>query len=144
MIPDLTMHFNDYKDDAIYLSNPSQDFILKIEEGSGDNLDLEDIGKGYVDYWYIEGIDHNGCEYGGGFLYQKELIRDKNPTIEEIINDIKSTDQLDDPEIIKTVYLIDTEVGEQMYNKFSIAAQLRIQEQRAEILRQEIEGYEER
>lgn len=86
-----------------------------------------------------------------GSSHQKELIRDKNPTIEEIINDIKSTDQLDDPEIIKTVYLIDTEVGEKLYDKFSIAAQLRIQEQRAEILRQEIkvlrqeiEGYDER
>ena len=40
--------------DEIYIYVPSKKQIIRIAEGSGDNLTDDDLGQGYVDYIYYE------------------------------------------------------------------------------------------
>ena len=40
--------------DDVYIYVPSEQQIIKISEGSGDNLSEEDMAEGYVDYIYYE------------------------------------------------------------------------------------------
>ncbi len=107
-----------YDDEHIYLVSKDRSFVLSISEGSGDNLDADDEEDGYVDYWYVEGIDKDGTECGGGFLMLTELIRDANPTVAEIIDLAKNSDELDDQDLIRTTEYIVPNEGEEIYNKY--------------------------
>lgn len=70
---------------------PSQEEIIQIEEGTGDNLLSEDRANGYVDYVnydrYSAG-DQADDPIDGGMLLYKEYIRDTFSSMVEVIPDI--------------------------------------------------------
>lgn len=65
--------------DSIYIYVPEAQQIVKISEGSGDNLLDEDIEAGYVDYIYYEQyvMDPDMRETDGGMVMLTELFQDK-------------------------------------------------------------------
>jgi hypothetical protein len=65
--------------EPIYIYVPEAKQILKIAEGSGDNLLDEDIDAGYVDYIYYEQyvLDPDMREYDGGMVMLHELFQTK-------------------------------------------------------------------
>ncbi len=56
--------------------------VYEIEEGTGDNLDSEDIEQGYVDYIYYsvysseEDYDNGKEEFDGGMVLLKQYYVD--------------------------------------------------------------------
>jgi hypothetical protein len=65
--------------DSIYIYVPEACQIIKISEGSGDNLLDEDIEAGYVDYIYYEQyvMDPDMRETDGGMVMLTELFQEK-------------------------------------------------------------------
>lgn len=65
--------------DTICIYVPEAKQIIKISEGSGDNLTDEDIDEGYVDYIYYDTYDvyPDIRERDGGMVMLNELFRDK-------------------------------------------------------------------
>lgn len=65
--------------DSIYIYVPEAQQIIKISEGSGDNLLDEDIEAGYVDYIYYEQyvMDPDMRETDGGMVMLTELFQEK-------------------------------------------------------------------
>lgn len=65
--------------DTIHIYVPETRQIIKISEGTGDNLLDEDIDAGYVDYIYYDTyvVDSDIQEHDGGMVMLKELFRDK-------------------------------------------------------------------
>lgn len=65
--------------DEVYVFVPSKNEIIRIAEGSGDNLLMEDIDEGYVDYIYYEQyrLDGGIAETDGGEVLLKELFQEK-------------------------------------------------------------------
>ena len=64
---------------AIHIFVPEKKQIVRISEGTGDNLLDEDIAAGYVDYIYYEQFDvgHDITESDGGQIMLTELFQDK-------------------------------------------------------------------
>jgi hypothetical protein len=87
---DLSMKWNDYckafNTDTLYVSNDGRTGLATISEGTGDNLLKEDEAEGYVDYWYMESYGDN--EGDGGMYMTKELIRETDPTIGQILEEL--------------------------------------------------------
>lgn len=77
-----------YKDLFLYVSGKRQ--IIRIAEGSGDNLLQEDMADGYVDYIYYEQYELSGDipEVDGGMILLKEMIRDKYRCLADCIQDV--------------------------------------------------------
>lgn len=77
-----------YADLFVYIPEMRQ--IIRVSEGTGDNLLPEDWDKGYVDYIYYEqyelGIDMP--EVDGGQILLKELLRDKYRCMADCIQDV--------------------------------------------------------
>lgn len=77
-----------YEDLFIYVPEKRQ--VVRIAEGSGDNLLSEDVERGYVDYIYYEqyelGIDMP--EVDGGQIMLKSLLRDEYQCISDCIPDV--------------------------------------------------------
>lgn len=65
--------------DTIYIYVPEAKQIIKISEGTGDNLLDEDIEAGYVDYIYYEQyvMDPEMRETDGGMVMLTELFREQ-------------------------------------------------------------------
>lgn len=65
--------------DPIYIYVPDVKQIIKISEGSGDNLNDEDVEAGYVDYIYYEQyvMDPHMRETDGGMVMLTESFREK-------------------------------------------------------------------
>lgn len=65
--------------DPIYIYVPEAKQIIKIAEGSGDNLLDEDIEAGYVDYIYYDKfvMDPHMREVDGGMVMLTELFQEK-------------------------------------------------------------------
>ena len=65
--------------DTIYIYVPAAKQIIRISEGTGDNLLDEDIEAGYVDYIYYEQfvLDYDIREVDGGQVMLTELFREK-------------------------------------------------------------------
>lgn len=65
--------------DQIYIYVPETKQIIRICEGTGDNLLDEDIEAGYVDYIYYDQfvMDPEMREFDGGMVMLTELFRDK-------------------------------------------------------------------
>lgn len=76
--------------DTIFIYVPAMKQIVRISEGSGDNLLDEDIEVGYVDYIYYEqhkvGIDFP--EVDGGQIMLTELLQEKYQSTKECIPDV--------------------------------------------------------
>lgn len=73
--------------DAIYIYVPDKKQVVRIAEGSGDNLLEEDIKNGYVDYIYYDQYarEESLPEIDGGMIMLTELFRDKYKSTKECI-----------------------------------------------------------
>lgn len=76
--------------DSIYIYVPEAQQIIKISEGSGDNLLDEDIEAGYVDYIYYEQyvMDPEMRETDGGMIMLTELFQEKFKCTADAIPDV--------------------------------------------------------
>lgn len=74
--------------DEIYIYVPSKKQIIRIAEGSGDNLTDEDLDQGYVDYIYYEthSLEQDIPEVDGGMIMLKQLFRQKYNSTKEAIH----------------------------------------------------------
>lgn len=65
--------------DSIYIYVPAMKQLVRISEGSGDNLTDEDLENGYVDYIYYEQYvkDPVVREIDGGMIMLAELFQEK-------------------------------------------------------------------
>ena len=79
---------NRYEDLYIFISAMKQ--IIRIAEGTGDNLLPEDIEEGYVDYIYYEQyeLSQDFPEVDGGQVLLEEMFRDKFSCTEEAVEDV--------------------------------------------------------
>lgn len=73
--------------DDIYIYVPGEQQIIKISEGSGDNLTDEDEVAGYVDYIYYEQYSREAGfpEVDGGMVMLTELFQEKYKSTKECI-----------------------------------------------------------
>ena len=73
--------------DEIYIYVPSKKQIIRIAEGSGDNLTDDDLDQGYVDYIYYEthSLKQDIPEVNGGMIMLKQLFRQKYNSTKEAI-----------------------------------------------------------
>jgi len=78
--------FND-KFNAIFIYVQSKRQIVRIDEGSGDNLTDDDIAQGYVDYIYYEvyNVEQDLPEVDGGMIMLTELFQEKFKSTKEAI-----------------------------------------------------------
>ena len=76
--------------DELFVFVPKHREILRIAEGTGDNLLEEDQEEGYVDYIYYEqySLENGMPEVDGGQVMLKELFREKFRCTEECIPDV--------------------------------------------------------
>ena len=78
--------FNEaYNDIFIYVKTKKQ--IIRIDEGSGDNLTDDDIAQGYVDYIYYEvyNVQQDLPEVDGGMVMLTELFKNKFKSVKDAI-----------------------------------------------------------
>ena len=76
---------NEFNDIFIYVKTKKQ--IIRIDEGSGDNLTDDDIAQGYVDYIYYEvyNVQQNLPEVDGGMIMLTELFQNKFKSVKDSI-----------------------------------------------------------
>ena len=76
---------NEFNDIFIYV--PTMRQIIRIDEGSGDNLTNDDIDQGYVDYIYYEvyNVQQNLPEVDGGMIMLTELFQNKFKSVKDAI-----------------------------------------------------------
>ena len=76
---------NEFNDIFIYV--PTMRQIIRIDEGSGDNLTNDDIDQGYVDYIYYEvyNVQQNLPEVDGGMVMLTELFQNKFKSVKDAI-----------------------------------------------------------
>ena len=74
-----------YNDIFIYV--PTMRQIIRIDEGSGDNLTDDDIAQGYVDYIYYEiyNVQQDLPEVDGGTIMLTEWFQEKFESTKEAI-----------------------------------------------------------
>ena len=80
------MNNNKFKDIFIYVQAMRQ--IIRIGEGSGDNLTNDDINQGYIDYIYydIYNVQQDLPEVDGGMIMLTELFQEKFKSTKEAIH----------------------------------------------------------
>lgn len=78
--------------DDLFIFVPEMKQIVRIAEGTGDNLLPEDQDQGYVDYIYYEQyeLSHDVPEVDGGQIMLEEMLRDKYKCIADCIQDVLS------------------------------------------------------
>ena len=76
--------------ESIYIFVPAMKQIIRISEGTGDNLTDEDIDAGYVDYIYYDqhNLEPNLPETDGGMIMLTELFQDKFKSTKEAIPNV--------------------------------------------------------
>ena len=76
---------NEFNDIFIYV--PTMRQIIRIDEGSGDNLTDDDIAQGYVDYIYYEvyNVQQDLPEVDGGTIMLTEWFQEKFESTKEAI-----------------------------------------------------------
>ena len=79
------MDNNKFKDVFIYVQAMRQ--IIRIGEGSGDNLTNDDINQGYIDYIYydIYNVQQDLPEVDGGMIMLTELFQEKFNSVKDAI-----------------------------------------------------------
>ena len=79
------MNNDAFKDIFIYVQTMKQ--IIRIDEGSGDNLTDDDIAQGYVDYIYYEvyNVQQDFPEVDGGMIMLTEPFQEKFKSTKEAI-----------------------------------------------------------
>lgn len=78
-------NFND-----IYIYVPGANEIIRIAEGTGENLCTEDLLEGYVDYIMYERheLDADLPLYDGGQVMYTELVQEKYSCLADAISDV--------------------------------------------------------
>lgn len=73
--------------EPVYIYVPGEQQIIRITEGSGDNLTDEDTDAGFVDYIYYEQYSREFAfpEVDGGMIMLTELFVDKYKETKECI-----------------------------------------------------------
>ena len=73
--------------DPVYIYVPCEQQIIRIAEGTGDNLDDDDLDNGYVDYIYYSQYSRemDFPEVDGGMIMLTELFQVKYKSTEEAI-----------------------------------------------------------
>lgn len=73
--------------DDVYIYVPSEQQIIKISEGTGDNLSEEDMDEGYVDYIYYEQYSREPGfpDVDGGMVMLTELLQNTYSSMKECI-----------------------------------------------------------
>ena len=73
--------------DDVYIYVPGEQQIIKISEGSGDNLSEEDMDEGYVDYIYYEQYSREPGfpDVDGGMVMLTEMLQDTYESTEKCI-----------------------------------------------------------
>lgn len=76
--------------DTIYIYVPDTKQMIRISEGTGDNLFDEDMDAGYVDYIYYEQYELGVTldEVDGGQIMLTELFQEKYKSTAECIPDV--------------------------------------------------------
>jgi len=75
-----------YKIDGIFCYDPKKGILVTIYEGTGSNLSEEDEAAGCKDYWNVDvGMFGVGFD-DGGMICVKDVIRERNPYIAEILD----------------------------------------------------------
>ena len=79
------MNNNEFNDIFIYVQAMKQ--IIRIAEGSGDNLTDDDISQGYIDYIYYDvyNIQQDLPEVDGGMIMLTELFQEKFKSVKDAI-----------------------------------------------------------
>lgn len=79
---------NEFNDVFIYI--PTMRQIIRIDEGSGDNLTNDDIDQGYVDYIYYEvyNVQQDLPEVDGGIVMLTELFQNKFKSVKDAIPEV--------------------------------------------------------
>lgn len=79
------MNNNEFNDIFIYVQAMKQ--IIRIAEGSGDNLTDDDISQGYIDYIYYDvyNVQQDLPEVDGGMIMLTELFQDKFKSTKDAI-----------------------------------------------------------
>ena len=79
------MNNSNFNDIFIYVQAMRQ--IIRIDEGSGDNLTDDDVAQGYVDYIYYEvyNVQQDLPEVDGGMIMLTELFQEKFKSTKEAI-----------------------------------------------------------
>ncbi len=74
----------------IFIYVPAADQLIRIAEGTGDNLIAEDEELGYVDYVYYEqyGMEQDFPEVDGGQMMTKEMLWEKYDDLTDAIPDV--------------------------------------------------------
>ncbi len=74
----------------LFLYVPEARQIVRIAEGTGDNLLEEDTDAGYVDYIYYDQymLDADMPDAGGGMVLLKEMLREKYGCLADCIPDV--------------------------------------------------------
>ena len=74
----------------LFLYVPEARQIVRIAEGTGDNLLGEDTDAGYVDYIYYDQymLDADMPDAGGGMVLLKEMLRDRYGCLADCIPDV--------------------------------------------------------
>lgn len=77
-----------YNDLFVFVQDTRQ--IIRISEGTGDNLLPEDVEAGYVDYIYYEQyeLETDIQSVDGGMILLKELVRDKYGCLADCLKDV--------------------------------------------------------
>ena len=90
----------------IYVGEPHYKLVA-TQEGTGDNLDKQDIEDGYVDYWMSSIYEQDGEEINlvdSGQILTSKLIADMEE--EEILERVFDYWELGDPKDRETNYVI--------------------------------------
>lgn len=79
------MNNNEFNDIFIYVQAMKQ--IIRIAEGSGDNLTDDDISQGYIDYIYYDvyNVQQDLPEVDGGMIMLTELFQEKFKSVKDAI-----------------------------------------------------------
>lgn len=90
--------------DDVYVFVPSKNQIVRIAEGTGDNLLGEDIEAGYVDYIIYEQyeLDQGMPEMDGGQMMSETLVQSRYNQLADSIPDIMDM-AYDDPNIERVI-----------------------------------------
>lgn len=100
----------------VYFLSPDKTKLYAVEEGSGDNLEYEDVENGYVDYWnsYLYDVKEN-TELDGGMWLEETLIDETyDCSAEGICKLINRLKECDAPEDLEKWTIIDPDKGKEM------------------------------
>ncbi len=116
----------------VYFLRPDGKMLYVVEEGSGDNLWEEDIEAGYVDYFnsYLYDIEKK-IELDGGMWLEKQLIVDRQYTIEELIERMKECDA---PNFLEDWKVLDNKEGERMMSEIEEGMFRRLQDDKGRMV----------